>query len=137
MSKSPCILLNKNINFNKNEMESKMERRTLCFRSYKERKLKVKLWWVGSRYRKKGEFFVPFILPEENFFKICFTSMYSVLNALLDYIYFYISKKHYFIHFSCLLLKSSEAFSASLIRNYCALCFLNVKFIKFVYTLFR
>ena len=35
--KSPCILLNKNIYFNKNEMESKMEiphlvleRRTLC-----------------------------------------------------------------------------------------------------------
>ena len=27
-SKSPCILLNKNINFNNNETESKMENRT-------------------------------------------------------------------------------------------------------------
>ena len=31
-SKSPCILLNKNINFNKNETESKMENPTHSFR---------------------------------------------------------------------------------------------------------
>ena len=31
-SKSPCILLNKNINFNKNETESKMENPTHRFR---------------------------------------------------------------------------------------------------------
>ena len=31
-SKSPCILLNKNIDFNKNGMESKMENRTHSFR---------------------------------------------------------------------------------------------------------
>ena len=31
-SKSPCILLNKNINFNKNETESKMENPTYSFR---------------------------------------------------------------------------------------------------------
>ena len=30
-SKSPCILLNKNINFNKNETESKMENPTHGF----------------------------------------------------------------------------------------------------------
>ena len=41
--------MNKNVNFNKNETESEMEnlthleRRTLCFSSYKSRKLKVKL----------------------------------------------------------------------------------------------
>ena len=60
-SKGPCILLNKNINLNKIETESKienptrsfLERRTLCFSSYKNRKLKVKLWWVGARERKK------------------------------------------------------------------------------------
>ena len=47
--KSPCILLNKNIYFNKNEMESKMENPTLSFRetnlvlsSYENRKFKVK-----------------------------------------------------------------------------------------------
>ena len=48
-SKSPCILLDKDINFHKNETTSKMENpivlqeRTLCFSSYKDRKLKVKL----------------------------------------------------------------------------------------------
>ena len=49
MSKSPCILLNKNVNFNKNETESKTENPTHGFietnliSSYKNRKLKVKL----------------------------------------------------------------------------------------------
>ena len=47
--KSPCILLNKNMYFNKNEMEPKMENPTLSFRetnlvlnSYENRKFKVK-----------------------------------------------------------------------------------------------
>ena len=39
--------------------------------------------------------------------------MYSVLNTLSEYKYFYI-KKHYFIHLCCLFLKSSKAFSVSL-----------------------
>ena len=65
-SNSPCILLSKNIIFNKNETESKianmvLERRTLRFTSFKNRKLKVKLWWVGVCDRKKKAFFVQFI----------------------------------------------------------------------------
>ena len=40
-SKSPCNLLNENINFTKNGTESKME--NLIHSSYKNRKLKVKL----------------------------------------------------------------------------------------------
>ena len=48
-SKSPCILLNKNIQFNKNETESKME-------------------------------------------DFHFNSMYSVLNTLPEYTYFYVSQ---------------------------------------------
>ena len=91
--KSPCILLNKNINFNKNKRKSKMEnairgseRWTLWFSSNKNRKLKIKLWWVGARERKKRASFVPFILSEGNFFNIC------VLNTLSEYTYYYISK---------------------------------------------
>ena len=51
-SKSPCILLSKNVSFNKSETELKMENpthsfrecvRTLCFSSFKNRKLKVRL----------------------------------------------------------------------------------------------
>ena len=71
-SKSPCILLNKNINFHKNEAESKIENpHTLLER---RTKLKVKLWWVGVRKRKTRTFFVPFIFSEGKFFKICVLS---------------------------------------------------------------
>ena len=83
-SKSPRILLNKNINFNKNETKWKMEnptvleRRTLCFSSCKNRKLKVKLWWVGARERNKRAFFVPFILSEDNFLNIFVLSQFVV-----------------------------------------------------------
>ena len=117
-SKSWCIFLNKNLNLHKIEMERNrkwkmphtvFERRTSCFSSYKNRKLKVNLWQVGVRERKKRVFFVPFILSEDNFFKdLCFMSVYSVMNTLSEYTY--ISKKHYFIHFCCLFLKSSKAF---------------------------
>ena len=76
--RSPRILLKKNIGFIKTKRNRKtkipqtvLKRRTLCFNSYKNRKLKVKLWWVGARERKKRAFFVPFILLEGNFFKIC------------------------------------------------------------------
>ena len=44
-----------------------------------------------------------------------FISIYSVLNTLSEYTYFYISKNIiYFIRFCCLFLKSSKAFSVSL-----------------------
>ena len=37
-----------------------LERRTLCFSSYKNRKLKVKLWWVGAREKREGIFCTTF-----------------------------------------------------------------------------
>ena len=58
-SNSPCILLNKIINFNKNGMESKPENPT------KEKR---------GRKRKERTFFVPCILSEGNFFDICILS---------------------------------------------------------------
>ena len=70
-SKSPCILFNKNKNFNKNESYRKwkiphtiLERRTLRFSSYKNRKLKVKLWWVRAPERKKGHFLYYLFCPK-------------------------------------------------------------------------
>ena len=98
-SKIRCIFLNKNINFNKNKMELKIENPTLCFSSYKNRKLKIKLWWVRARERKKRAFFVSFILSEGNFFNIC------VLSQSFAY------QKTYFTHFCCLFLRSSKCFS--------------------------
>ena len=84
-SKSPCILLNKNITFNKNETESKMENltqsfegQTLCFSSFKNRKLKIKLWSVGAHEKKKRAFFVLSILSKKDFFNICVLSQCMV-----------------------------------------------------------
>ena len=64
----------------------------LEFSSYKNRKSKVTLCWVGARKRKKRTLFVPFILSEGILEHLRFISMYSVLNALSEYIHFYISK---------------------------------------------
>ena len=44
-----------------------LDRRTLYSSSHKNHKLRVKLWWVGARERKKSEIFVLFILSEETF----------------------------------------------------------------------
>ena len=111
-------LLNKNINFNKTKRSRKwkiprtvLERRTLCLSSCKNRKLKVKLWWVRACERKKRAFSV----YSGIFLRFLFYLTYSVLNTCSEYTYSLHIKKHYFIHLCCLLLESSKAlFSVSL-----------------------
>ena len=122
-SKSLCILLNKNINFNRNETESKMEnptpvleRKTLCFSSYKNRKLKVKLLWVGAHEIKKRAFFVRFILSEGNSFYICVSSQCIVYWIQFQNIYTFTYKKILLHTFFCLFSKSWKVFSVSLKR---------------------
>ena len=68
-----------------------LERQTLCFSSYKNRKLKLKLCWVGARERKKWAFFAPFILSDRNFLTFVFY-LNGGLNILSEYTYFYVSK---------------------------------------------
>ena len=51
-----------------------LERRTLGFSLYKNRKLKKKLWRVGDRERIKRALFVLFIFSEGIFFNICVLS---------------------------------------------------------------
>ena len=97
-SKSSCFLFNKNIKFNKSKTESKMENPAhifrevshTCFSSYKNCELKVRLWWVWARERKKSGFFVTFILSEGFFltFECC-----RVLNKLSEYIYTFTYQK--------------------------------------------
>ena len=48
------------------------ERWALCFHSYKNRELKVKLWLAGARGIQASAFFVPFILPERHFLALAF-----------------------------------------------------------------
>ena len=68
-------MLNKNLikTVDKNETESKIEnpahtlkRNEPCFSSYKNRELKLILWWAWAGERKKSSFIVTFILSEEN-----------------------------------------------------------------------
>ena len=68
-----------------------LERRTFRFSSYKNRKSKLRLWWVGARERKKRASSVPFILSEGDFFYMGTLSI--KIYILVDI------KKHYFMHF--------------------------------------
>ena len=105
-SKSPCILLNKNINFNKNDTELKMENPTHSFREndlvlqlIQESQIKSKTVIKWSLQKNKDDIFIQLILSKDFFFdNLCFISMYSVFNTFKIYILLYI-KKHYFVHF--------------------------------------
>ena len=82
---------------------------------YKNHNLKVKLWCVGARRKKKSGFFVSFNLSKGSFFlTFVFISMYSKLNKLSEYIYFYISKNITSYTF-LLVFKLSKASSVALI----------------------
>ena len=77
MLMSVWLLLNKKVNSNKNIVELKwkilhtlLERRT----EYKNRGLKIKLWWVGARESKKSLFFKTFIVSKERFWSVCILS---------------------------------------------------------------
>ena len=107
-SKSPYICWTKIQTLSKTKREQKwkiphavLERQTLCFSSYENRELKVKLWCAGAQKRKKSAFFVATIYyVQKIFFKyLCFISMYNVLNTLSKYTCFYISKKLCYIRF--------------------------------------
>ena len=80
-SNSPCILLNKNINFNKNEKESKIENLTHSFR---ETNLVLQLIWasqikskimISCSLRKKNKCIICTIyFVRKKFFNICVLS---------------------------------------------------------------
>ena len=91
-----------------------LERRTLCFSSYKNRKLKVKLWWVGARERKKRAFFVPFILSEGIFFNICVLSQCIVYWIHFQNIHTFTYPKILLHAHLLLVYKIDESLSVSL-----------------------
>ena len=121
-SKSTCILSNKNINFNKNQTESKMENPTNSFRKtslvlqlMQESPIKSKtvMSW-SSRKRKRGLFLYRLFCPKAVFLRFVFhLNVQCVEHNFRRYILLHI-KKHYFIHFCRLFLKSSKTFSVSL-----------------------
>ena len=105
--------VDKKINFNKKETESKMENPTHSFRETRlvlrlkeESQIKSKTEMsCSSRKKKRVHFLYRLFCPKEIFFNICFLpqcihNVYlNVLNTLSEYTYFYISKKHYVIYF--------------------------------------
>ena len=116
-SKSPCILLNKNIKFNKKETKSKLENPTLSFR---EANLVLQLIWESqiktvmswSLWKKIESIFSTVYFVWRELFVFYFNlqpTEYTFSICILLHI-----KKHYFIHFCCLFLKPSKAFSVSL-----------------------
>ena len=95
--------------------KSHTRRRTLRFSLYKNRKLKVKLRWVGARERKNRTFFVPFIFSEENFLNICVSSQCIVYWIHFQNIHIFTYQKKLLHTLFSLFLKSSKAFNVSLI----------------------
>ena len=83
---SPCILLNRNVNFKKNETESKMQNPThsfgetnLMLQLIQESQIKSKTVMSWSSQKKNEGIF-------------CRVYLYCVLNTLSEYTYFFISK---------------------------------------------
>ena len=66
----------------------------------------------GNSRKNKESFFVSLVLSERIFFNICVSPQCCIEYTFRIYILLHI-KKHYFIHFYCLFLKSSKAFSVS------------------------
>ena len=83
-----------------------LERQTLCFSSYKNRNLEVKVWWVGARERKKRVFFVPFILSEGNFFKTC-----VLLQCIVYWIHLQ-NKNNFFFNWDLLYARLNSHYEA-------------------------
>ena len=101
-------------NFSRNYEVLKSKSPSILFSLYKNRKLKVKLWWGGARERKKRAFFVPYILSKRNFFDICTLSQCIVYWIRFQNIHTFTYQKTLLYTFFCLFSKSSKAFSVSL-----------------------
>ena len=86
----------------------------MFFSTYKNRKLKVELWWIEAPKRKKTTFFVPSILPKANVFNICVLSWCIVYWIHFQNMATFTYGKTLIHTLFCLLLKSPKAFSVSL-----------------------
>ena len=77
-----------------------LERWTLCFSPYKNCKLKLNLWWVGTRERKKEECnFCNVYFVRRNFFNICVLSQCTVYWRKFQNTYIFTYQKNYYILF--------------------------------------
>ena len=119
------ILLNKNINFNKNKTESKMQNPTHQFKEtnlvlqlIEESEIKSETVMSWSSWKKKEGIFVPFILSKRKFFSICVLSQFIVYWIHFQNKYTFAYQKTILHKLFCLFLKSSKAFRGSLSSNH-------------------
>ena len=69
-----------------------LKTRTVYLSSCKIRKLKVKLWWVGTRERKKRRFLYCLSSPKELFLTYVFYfNVKCIKYTFREYLYFYTS----------------------------------------------
>ena len=92
-----------------------LEKWILRFSSCKNRKLKVKLWRVGAREKKKKNraFFVPFIFSKGSFFNICVLSRCIVYWIHFQNEQIFTYQKTLLHTLFCLFLKSPKIFIVS------------------------
>ena len=119
------ILLNKNINFNKNKTESKMQNPTHQFKEtnlvlqlIEESQIKSETVMSWSSWKKKEGIFVPFVLSKRKFFSICVLSQFIVYWIHFQNKYTFTYQKTILHKLFCLFLKSSKAFRGSLSSNH-------------------
>ena len=119
------ILLNKNINFNKNKTESKMQNPTHYFKEtnlvlqlIEESQIKSETVMSWSSWKKKEGIFVPFILSKRKFFSICVLSQFIVYWIHFQNKYTFTYQKTILHKLFCLFFKSSKAFRGSLSSNH-------------------
>ena len=115
-SKSPYILLNKNINFHENETESKMENPIHSFREThlvlqltKESQIKSKSVMSWSSRKEKQGVFCSVYFAWSNFFNICVLCQCIVYWLNIQNMYSFTSQKTLFHTLFCLLLKIVES----------------------------
>ena len=101
-----------------------MENPTYSFREtnlelqlIQELQIKSKAVMSWSSRKKKRAFFVPFILSKGNLIKIVFYLNVQCIECTFRIYILLPIKKHSFIHFCRLFLKSSKACSASLMKK--------------------
>ena len=87
-----------------------LDRRNLCFNSYENRKLKIKLSRVWTRERKKRAFFIPLTLFKEFFFHICLLPQWITYWIYFQNIHTFSHQKSLLHTHFCLFLKSWKAF---------------------------
>ena len=120
-SENPSIFWNKKKTLIKTKRNRKwnishtiLEKLTLSLSSYKNRKLKVKLRCVEVCKIIKTSFLHRLFCPMGIFLTFLFQLPVQCIECTFRIYIFLHIKKHYVIHFCCLFLKSSKAFSVSL-----------------------